>query len=123
MANLTIDKDKFLELLDQFKNDIPYEHALIDRIFTNMPHQAVECIIEEMYFKHLYKGPVYRAVHYIFKDDIHLFANQECLIEFLKSRDLEKPEEFWKTVDGRLIRTFIERGNPICGYIITKDNL
>lgn len=121
MANLTIDKEKFLELLDQFKNDIPYETRLIKRLFDNMPQQAVECIVEELYFEYLYKGPVYKAVHYVYKDDIHLFANQESLIEFLKSRDLEKPDTFWATVDGRLLRTFIDRGNPICGYILTKE--
>jgi hypothetical protein len=35
MPNVTINKEKFVEILDQFKYDIPYEVQLIKRLILN----------------------------------------------------------------------------------------
>lgn len=121
MPNVSIDKEKFLEILDQFKYDIPYEAQLVKRILSNMPEQASNCIIEELYFQNIHKGLVFKAVHYAFKDDIHLFTSQKALLEFLKERNMEFSEEFWNTIDGRTLDSFIKKRNPLCGYIISKE--
>lgn len=121
MPNITINKEKFLEILDQFKYDIPYEAQLVKKLISNMPEQAANCIIEELYFEFVYKGPVFKAVHYLYHDDIHLFTNQKQLIEFLGERNMEFTPEFFATIDGRTLEAYIRRRNPLCGYIISKE--
>ena len=123
MPNVSINKDKFLEILDQFKYDIPYEVQLVKRLLSNMPEQASKCVIEELYFEFIYKGPVFKAVHYLYQDDIHMFTNQKALIEFLKERNMEFSDAFWETVDGRTLDSFIKKRNPLCGYIISKEEI
>jgi hypothetical protein len=88
-----------------------------------MPEQAAKCIVEELYFEHVYKGPVFKAVHYLYQDDIHMFTHQKALLEFLKERNMEFSDEFWKTIDGRTLSSFIEKRNPFCGYIISKEEI
>jgi hypothetical protein len=121
MPNVTIDKERFIEILDQFKYDIPYEMDLVRRLINNMPEQASECIIKELYFERIHKGPVFRAVHYVYQDDINLFTSQKQLLEFLKERNMEFTDEFWNTIDGRTLESFIKKRNPLCGYIISKE--
>lgn len=123
MPNVSIDREKFLEILDQFKYDIPYELQLIKRLLANMPEQASKCIIEELYFEHIYKGPVFKAVHYLYKDDIHLFTNQKNLLDFLRERNLEFSDDYWKNIDGRTLESYIRRHSPLCGYIISKEEI
>lgn len=123
MPNIAINKDKFIEILDQFKYDIPYEAQLVKRILSNMPEQAANCIIEELYFQFIYKGPVFKAVHYLYKDDIHLFTSQKNLLAFLKERNLEFSDDFWATIDGRTLDPYIKRHTPFCGYIISKEEI
>ena len=123
MPNVAINKDKFLEILDQFKYDIPYEVQLIHKLLDNIPEQARKCIVEELYFKWIYKGPVFKAVHYLYQDDIHLFTNLKNLIDFLGERNMEFSEEFWNTIDGRTIDGYIRRHSPLCGYIISKEEI
>jgi hypothetical protein len=123
MPNISINKERFVEILDQFKYDIPYEVELVKRLFNNMPEQAAKCVIEELYFKTVYKGPVFKAVHYIYQEDIHWFAHQKALLEFLKERNMEFSDEFWSTIDGRTLDSFIRKRNPLCGYIISKEEI
>jgi hypothetical protein len=123
MPNVSIDKTKFLEILDQFKYDIPYEVELVKRLLANMPEQASKYIIEELYFTRIHNGPVFKVVHYIYQDDIHWFTNQKALLEFLKERNMEFTEEFWQTIDGRTLDSFIKKRNPLCGYIISKEEM
>jgi len=123
MPNVSINKDKFLEILDQFKYDIPYEAQLVKRILSNMPEQASKCVIEELYFQFIHKGPVFKAVHYLYQDDIHMFTSQKNLLDFLRERNMEFTEEFWNTIDGRTLDSFIRKRNPLCGYIISKEEI
>jgi hypothetical protein len=123
MPNISINRDKFLELLDQFKYDIPYEVQLIRRLISNMPEQAANCVIEELYFEKIYKGPVWKAVHYLYKDDIHLFTNQKAMLAFLKERNMEFTDEFWETIDGRTLDSYMKRRSPFCGYILSKEEI
>ena len=123
MPNVTINKEKFIEILDQFKYDIPYEVQLIKRLIANMPEQAAKCVIEELFFEFVYKGPVFKAVHYLYKGDIHMFTNQKALLEFLGERNMEFSPEFWATIDGRTLEGYIRKSCPLCGYIITKEEI
>jgi hypothetical protein len=123
MPNITINKDRFIEILDQFKYDIPYEVQLVKRILSNMPDQAAKCVIEELFFTTIYKGPVFRVVHYLYQDDIHWFTNIKSLLDFLKERNLEFSDEYWATIDGRTLDSYIRRHNPLCGYFIYKEEI
>ena len=123
MPNISIDRNRFLEILDQFKYDIPYEVELVKRLLNNMPEQAAKSVVEELFFTHVYKGPVFKAVHFVYHEDIHWFTNQKALLEFLKECNMEFTEEFWNTIDGRTLESFIKKRNPICGYIISKEEI
>ena len=123
MPNVSINKERFIEILDQFTYDIPYEVQLVKHILNNMPEQAAHCVVEELYFKHVYKGPVFKAVHYLYQDDIHWFTHQKALLDFLKERNMEFSEELWNTIDGRTLDSFIKKRNPLCGYIISKEEI
>ena len=123
MPNVSIDRDRFLEILDQFKYDIPYEAQLVKRLLSNMPEQAARCLVEELFFKHVYKGPVFKVVHYLYQDDIHWFTNQKAMLDFLKEYNMEFSDEFWATIDGRTLHSLIERRTPLCGYIISKEEI
>lgn len=121
MPNVSINKEAFLEILNQFKHDIPYEVKLVHTLLANMPEQVAENVIMELYFEQVYKGVVYKAVHCVYKDDINYFLNFTSLIEFLKGRSLHIAPDFWRTVDTRLIERYIKSENPLCGYIISKE--
>jgi hypothetical protein len=123
MPNVSINKERFIEILDQFIYDIPYEVQLVKHILNNIPEQAAHCVIEELFFTHVYKGLVFKAVHYIYQDDIHWFTNQKALLDFLKERNMEFSDEFWNTIDGRTLDSFIKKRNPLCGYIISKEEI
>jgi hypothetical protein len=123
MPNVSIDREKFLEILDQFRWDIPYEVEVIKHILDNLPTQAAEGLIRELYFTRLHKGVVYKAVHCVFKDDINMFITFQDLVTFLKTKSFEIPKEYWDTVTGRTIAGYVSSGQPLCGYIITKEEL
>lgn len=123
MPNVSINKDRFLEILDQFKYDIPYEVQLVKRLLDNMPEPAAHAVVEELYFKHVYKGPVFKIVHYLYQEDIHWFTNQKAMLSFLKERNMEFSDEFWNTIDGRTLDSFIKKRNPLCGYVISKEEI
>lgn len=123
MPNVSINKEKFMEILDQFKYDIPYEVELVKRILSNMPEQAAKCVIEELFFTTIYKGQVFKVVHYLYQDDIHWFTNIKAMLAFLKERNLEFSEEYWNIIDGRTLDSYIRKGTPFCGYIISKEEI
>jgi superfamily I DNA and RNA helicase len=123
MPNLSIDREKFISILDQFKWDIPYEVEIIKHILDNLPQQASEGLIRELYFTHLHKGVVYKAVHWAFKEDINMFTSWQELIEFLKTKSLDISKDYWATATGRTIEGYIKSGQPLAGYIITKEEL
>jgi hypothetical protein len=121
MPNISIDREKFLEILNQFKWDIPYEVEIVKHIIDNLPDQAAHGLIRDLYFTHIYKGQVYKAVHWAFKEDINMFTTWQELVAFLKYKSLDIAKDYFSTVTGRTIEGYIKSGQPLCGYIITKE--
>ena len=113
--NYTIDREKFKQLLLQFKGDIPYQTELVNTLFAQMPDNYVDDIIKTLYYERLYVGTYYIVQHSTYTYDKHIFLNYAEVLEFLNSVRLE----------DRLITKFtltnaIERGNSLCGYNIIK---
>ncbi len=44
--NVTIDREKFKQLLSQFKGDIPYQTDLVNTLFNQMPENYVNDIVK-----------------------------------------------------------------------------
>lgn len=123
MIRLELDKKRFKEMLVQFIGDAPFQVELVQTILDQMPPQVRDTLIEELYFKYLFKGEVYIAQHCVFKDDIHYFPNINSLREFLKTRNLELTEEFIDTIDDKLINKSTRMKQPICGYDLKKGSI
>ena len=121
MPRIELDKERFKNMLEQFNGDAPYLIELIKKILDILSPQVVDNIVEELYFKYLYKGTVYVAKHCVFKEDIHYFVNLETLREFLKKVTLDISPEMLATLDDRTINRYEKRNQPICGYDIRKD--
>ena len=51
--NFTIDREKFKQLLSQFKGDIIYETELIHTLFNQMPENYVNDLIETLYYERI----------------------------------------------------------------------
>jgi hypothetical protein len=90
MPNYTIDRERFLELLDQFKGDIPYLQKIFNRLKTLMPEEYFKQLTADLYHQFVYDQDYYVAEHHIYSDDKHYFRSFDELYEFLKDRHLEK---------------------------------
>ena len=126
MSRLEVDKQRFKEFLEQFIGDAPYQIELINTILSQMPVQVTAQFIEELYYTHVYNGPVYIAQHAVFKDEIHYFPNYQTLLSFLN--DVNKfANEFnpdsLLTIDKKTLAKRIKEGLPLCGYIITMKGI
>lgn len=113
--NVSIDREKFKQLLSQFKGDIPYQTELVTTLFNQMPDNYVDDIVRTMYYERLYIGTYYVVQHSVYTYDKHIFLNYAEVLEFLNSVRIE----------DRLITKFtlanaIERKTSICGYYINK---
>jgi hypothetical protein len=90
MPNYTIDRERFLELLDQFKGDIPYLQKIFNRLKTLMPEEYFKQLTADLYHQFVYDQDYYVAEHHIYSDDKHYFRSLNELYEFLKDKHLEK---------------------------------
>ena len=113
--NVTIDREKFKQLLSQFRGDIPYQTELLNTLFSQMPDNYVNDIVRTMYYERLYIGTYYVVQHSIYTSDKHIFLNYAELLEFLNSVKLED-----RNITKFTLAAAIEKGSPICGYIINK---
>ena len=59
MSNITIDRERFKELLSQFKDDIIYETELINTLFNQMPENYIKDLIKTLYYERVYVGTYY----------------------------------------------------------------
>lgn len=125
MSRLEVDKERFKGFLDQFIGDAPYQIELIRKIMSQMPAQVVNQFIEELYYEHVYNGPLYKVQHAVFKDEVHYFPNYQSLLRFLN--DVNKfSKEFntdaLLTIDKKTLAKRVKDNLPLCGYIITMQN-
>ena len=113
--NVTIDREKFKQLLSQFKGDIPYQTDLINTLFSQMPDNYVDDIIRTMYYERIYIGTYYVVQHSIYTHDRHIFLNYSEVLDFLNSVKLED-----KAITKFTLSSAIDRGTSISGYKINK---
>lgn len=121
MSRLEIDKERFKQFLDQFVGDAPFQIELIKKILSQMPEQVVEQFITELYYDHVYEGPLYIATHAVFKHDVHYFPNYQSLLKFLNeinSFTNEFNTDALLTIDKKTLAKRVKDKLPLCGYII-----
>ena len=91
-----------------------------------MPVQVVKQFIEELYYKHVYNGPLYVAQHAVYKDEIHYYPNYQSLLKFLNEVNKfagEYNPDSLLTLDKKTLAKRIKDNMPLCGYIITMKGL
>ena len=121
MSRLEVDKERFKEFLDQFVGDAPYQTELIYKILNQMPTQVSQQLIEELYYKYVYDGPLFIATHAVFKSEVHYFPNYESLTKFLNEVNKFTSEyntDALLTIDVKSIQKRMKDGIPLCGYMI-----
>lgn len=124
MPRLEIDKERFKGFLNQFVGDAPYQVELVETLFEQMPIQVRNNLIEEYYYKYIYKGSVYVAQHIVYKADIHRFATLDSLKAFLIERSLGTiAPEFFDSCKQSFFDKKIAEHEPLAGYYITKENI
>jgi hypothetical protein len=114
MANFFIDKEKFLEIIEQFKGDIPYLQMIYNKVKTLMPEEYFKQLTADMFHQYVYEKEYYVAEHHIYTDDKHYFKTFEELYEFLKDKHLEK--EF--PLRRNKVELAMNTPFPISGYKI-----
>lgn len=113
--NVTIDREKFKQLLSQFRGDIPYQTELVKTLFNQMPEHYVNDIVRTMYYERLYIGTYYVVQHSVYNYDRHIFLNYTEVLDFLNSVKLED-----KAITKFTLSNAIDRGTSISGYYINK---
>lgn len=113
--NFTIDRERFKELLFQFRGDIPYQTELVKQLFDQLPDAYVDDIVKTMYYERIYIGTYYVVQHSIYTYDRHIFSNYTDVLDFLNSVKIED-----KTITKFTLANAIDRGTTICGYKINK---
>lgn len=113
--NFTIDREKFKELLSQFKGDIPYQTELLNTLLKQLPDNYVDEIVKTLYYERLYIGTYYLVQHSLYSYDKHIFFNYAEILEFLNSVRLED-----KNIGKFALSNAIENGTTIWGYNIKK---
>jgi hypothetical protein len=124
MPRLEVDKERFKSFLAQFIGDAPYQVELVDTLFSQMPIQVRNNMIEEYYYKYIFKGETYKAQHMVYQADIHMFPNLDGLKKFLIDRSMGTiAPEFFNSCKQAFFDKKIQEHEPIAGYYITKEVL
>lgn len=124
MPRLEVDKERFKSFLTQFIGDAPYQVELVETLFEQMPIQVRNNLIEEYYYKYIYKGDVYLAQHMVYQADVHRFASLDGLKDFLIDRSMGTiSPEFFKSCKQAFFDKKIADHEPLAGYYITKEVL
>ena len=124
MPRLEIDKERFKGFLLQFVGDAPYQVELVETLFEQMPIQVRNNMIEEYYYKYIFKGPVYVVQHMVYKADVHRFASLDLLKRFLIEKSMGTlDEEFLNSCKPAFFDKKIQEHEPLAGYYIMKECL
>lgn len=113
--NFTIDREKFKELLSQFRGDIIYQTELLHTILNQLPDAYVDDIVRTLYYERLFIGTYYEVQHTLYKQDKRIFLSFSEVQEFLNEVRLDD-----KVVGKFALANAIQNGNSISGYIIRK---
>jgi hypothetical protein len=114
MPNYTIDREKFLALMDQFKGDIPFIQMIFNKITSMMPEEYRKQLYADLYHQFVYADDYYVAEHHLFSDDKRYFKTFDELVEFLKSRHIDTETAFKRNKVELALNTPF----PISGYKI-----
>jgi len=115
MPNYNIDRAKFLELIDQFKGDIPYLHKLFNKVSKLLPEEYFRQLVADLFHQFIYDQAYYVAEHHLFSGEKHYFRTFELLHEFLELKNLEKEVAIKKNKVQLAMNTRL----PIAGYLIS----
>jgi hypothetical protein len=115
MPNYNIDRAKFLELIDQFKGDIPYLHKLFTKISELLPEEYFRQLVADLFHQYIYDQSYYVAEHYLYSGEKHYFRTFELLHEFLEIKNLDK--EF--PIKKNKVQLALNSTLPISGYVIS----
>ena len=113
--NFTIDRERFKELLFQFRGDIPYQTELVKQLFDQLPDAYVDDIVKTMYYERIYIGTYYVVQHSVYNYDRHIFQNYAEVLDFLNANKLED-----KAITKFTLTNAIDRHTTISGYYINK---
>lgn len=117
MANYSIDKEAFLLLLEQFTNDIPFEHRVFKKILNQLPKEYALQLIRDLYYDQVYEGEYFIATHHLFAYEIHYFHDLIDLRTFLNKHYINKQES---AITLTRIEQFLDKPLPLAGYYIRK---
>ena len=118
MPNYNIDRAKFLELLDQFKGDIPYLHQLFTKVSGLLPEEYFRQLVADLFHEFIYEQSYYVAEHHLYSGEKHYFKSIDELQEFLNRKNLEK--EF--PIKKNKVQLAMDTRLPIAGYYISYIN-
>ena len=113
--NVTIDREKFKQLLLQFKGDIPYQTELINQLLSQLPDNYLQSLVRTLYYEYSFIGTYYIVEHATYTYDKHIFLNYAEVLEFLNSVKLED-----KLITKFTLTNAIKRGTTINGYFVKK---
>jgi hypothetical protein len=118
MPNYNIDRARFLELINQFKGDIPYLHKLFTKVSEMLPEEYFKQLVADLFHQYIYDKSHYVAEHHLFSGQKHYFLTLEELQDFLQSKNLEK--EF--PIKKNKVQLAMDTRLPIAGYYISFIN-
>lgn len=113
--NVTIDREKFKQLLLQFKGDIPYQTELVNTLLNQMPDNYIRDLINTLYYERVYQGDYYIVQHSVYSYDKHYCKTFSETLDYINS--IRVDDSF--TTKGGLVSA-IEKGKLVAGYKIIK---
>jgi len=119
--NVSLDREKFKELLVQFSGDIKYQTELIECLLTQLPAAYRVAYIESAFFEYCYKEDYYILQHSLYQSDVRYFLKIKDVADFLDAAKLDSTK-----ISISVVCKHLESQKPLCGYVIrkvTKENL
>lgn len=113
MGNFTIDREKFKELLVQFKGDISYQTELVKILLNQLPDNYVNELVNTLYYERLYKGTYYIIQHHLYPQDRKIVQTFDECFAYLKSICFDE-------VTIYQLKKAVENNTMICGYYVTR---
>jgi hypothetical protein len=114
MPSINIDKERFLNLIEQFRHDIPFQQMMFNKLKSIMPEEYFKQMIADMFHQYVFADEYYIAEHHIFKDQKHYFKTFDELHQFLSDHRVQK-EYYLRT---NKVHLAMDTDVPISGYII-----
>lgn len=111
--NITIDREKFKEMLKQFKGDVGYQAELVKVLFSQLPDSYVNELVNTLYFERVYEGTYYLIQHHLYPQDRKLVKTFDECFDYLSSICFE-------TITPIKLRRAISNKSMLCGYYITR---